>query len=241
MQPTFSYIPAPGAYLNGSKPRPAVVCDFDDTTAIENVALMLLEEFGGPDWRDFQKLNSQQIISLKEYQERAFATIKVDREAMKALVKERATLRPQFRDLYQYCQARKIPLVIATLGLDFYVEALLEREGLLSIPYYAADTQFSDGAMSFGYRYTSEKCWQPGNCKCLVLDSLRSQGHNTILYAGDGKSDICPAMNSDLVFARRYLEEHFLAWRLPFIPLDDFSPVLESLKALTGGAREAQR
>ena len=240
MQPSFSYLPNLGVHINGSKPQPAVVCDFDDTTAVENVALLLLEEFGGPDWREFQRLNSRQIISLKEYQERAFATIKVDREAMKALVKERATLRPQFRDLYEYCRTHKIPLVIATLGLDFYVEALLEREGLMSIPYYAADTKFTTTGISFGYRFTSEKCWQPGNCKCLVLESLRNQGRNTILYAGDGKSDVCPAMNSDLVFARRYLQEHFQAWRLPFTPLHDFSPVLESLKSLTQGAREAQ-
>ncbi|SVE50383.1 uncharacterized protein METZ01_LOCUS503237, partial [marine metagenome] len=84
------------------------------------VAQIILEGFGGPGWREYQRQNSMHLISLKEYQELAFSTVKVGRQAMKTLVKEKATLRPKFKALYQYCADNDIPLAIASMGLDFY-------------------------------------------------------------------------------------------------------------------------
>jgi len=214
---------------------PAVICDFDDTTAIENVAELLLTEFGGQNWLDFRRQHSRRLITLKEYQERAFLTISAGREEMKALVKERVNLRPHFKSLFEYCKEANIPLAIASMGLDFYVEALLEREGMESIPSFTADTQFTSTGMSFGYRYTWDGCWQPGNCKCRVLQMYRDQGHS-IFFAGDGKSDICPAGRSDVVFARRYLEDHYRGAGLPYIPLTDFSPLLNALQSANGSS-----
>ena len=134
---------------------PAVICDFDDTTVLENVAEMLLKEFGGAGWREYQRQNVQHRMTLKEYQERAFQTVKVGREEMKEHVKENATLRPHFKALYEYCRKNNIPLAIATMGLDFYVEALLEREGMESVECYAADTEFTDEGIKYEYRYAS--------------------------------------------------------------------------------------
>lgn len=219
---------------NCKRPKlgPAIVCDFDDTTVLENVAEMLLKEFGGDGWQRYQQQSSKRLISLKEYQERAFQTVKASRETMKDLVKERATLRPYFKALYEHCQRSNIPLAIASMGLDFYVEALLEREGMESISYYAVDTEFTPEGINFGYRYTWDGCWQPGNCKCRVLEEYRRRGH-TILFAGDGKSDICPADRSDLVFARRFLEEDRQEKGLPYVQLTDFSKVLDTLETLS--------
>jgi 2,3-diketo-5-methylthio-1-phosphopentane phosphatase len=216
---------------------PAVICDFDDTTVLENVAEMLLKEFGGEGWRKYQRQNVQHRMTLKEYQERAFQTVKVGREAMKDHVKERATLRPHFKALYEHCRKNNIPLAIATMGLDFYVEALLEREGMESVESYAAETEFTDEGIRYEYPYASKDCWQPGNCKCAVLERYRKKGHSVILFAGDGKTDICPADRSDIVFARRYLEEHRMEKGLPFVQLDDFSKMVRVLEKLTADSR----
>ena len=95
---------------------PAVVCDFDDTTVLENVAEMLLKEFGGEGWQEYQRQNVQHRMSLKEYQERAFQTVKVGREAMKDHVKENATLRPHFKALYEYCRRTTSPSPLRRWG-----------------------------------------------------------------------------------------------------------------------------
>lgn len=212
---------------------PAVICDFDDTTVLENVAEMLLKEFGGEGWRDYQRLNVKHRMSLKEYQERAFQTVNVGREAMKDHVKENATLRPEFKAVYDFCQENGIPMAIATMGLDFYVEALLEREGMESVESFAANTEFTDEGIQYEYKFASKDCWQPGNCKCVVLERYRQKGHSVIIFAGDGKSDICPADRSDIVFAHRFLEDHRKEQGLPYVKLTDFSEMVKTLKKLT--------
>ena len=209
-----------------------VVCDFDDTTAMENVAEILLEEFGSSSWRHFRTRHQRNEISLMEYQELAFGTIRADKDTLKEFVKQTATLRDGFKTLFEFCRAEGIPLVIASLGLDFYIEALLEKEGLETIPYFAADTTFTDQGIEYSYRYQWEECWQPGNCKCLVLDKYRKLGYKPVIFAGDGNSDICPAKKADLVFARRFLKTHLSENGLEFYKLSDFFQVVEVLKLI---------
>ena len=204
---------------------PAVICDFDDTTMLENVAEIILKEFGGNEWEVYRKQHSLKMIGLKEYQELAFKSVKADVTQMKAIVKQRATSRPYFKTLFDYCESHDIPLAIATLGLDFYVEAVLEREGMETLQHYSATTKFIGNQMQFSYPYASERCWQTGNCKCAVIQKYRSLGYS-ILFAGDGNSDICPADKADTVFAHRFLEQNYQSRGLSYIPLTDFAQVL---------------
>ena len=143
-----------GTDVNFKRHSPAVICDFDDTTAIENVAELLLREFGGQNWLNFKEQHGRRLINLKDYQELAFLTISAGRDEMKDLVKKSVHLRPQFKLLFEYCRDSQIPLAIASMGLDFYIEALLEREDMESIPVFAADTQFTSTGLKFGYKYT---------------------------------------------------------------------------------------
>ena len=71
----------------------AVICDFDDTTMLENVAEIILKEFGGNEWEVYRKQHSLKMIGLKEYQELAFKSVKADVTQMKSIVKQLATLR----------------------------------------------------------------------------------------------------------------------------------------------------
>ena len=79
---------------------------------------------------ELRRQSQDRSITFREYQEQAFKGIGASLEDMKAVVRDRATLRPYFKELWTYCRARAIPLAIVTVGLDFYVDALLEREGM---------------------------------------------------------------------------------------------------------------
>ncbi len=222
---------------------PAVLCDFDDTVAVENVAELLLNHFGDGQWHELRQQHRQKLITLKEYQELTFAAITADRETMKSLVKERATLRPYFKELWSYCQDNHIPLAIVSHGLDFYVEALLEREGLKQIPFFAVNTYYTSQGIAYRYPYAWEGCkWESGNCKCATLRQYKERGH-TVLYAGDGRSDYCPATReADLVFARSSLAQQCRQEGIHFVEFEDFSKVLDALKALINRPRgESQR
>ena len=213
--------------------KPAVLCDFDDTTAVENVATLLLLKFGGDAGLRLRERYHRDGLTLKEYQEEAFSRLGVSRDTLQEAVREEATLRPYFKKLWQFCRTHDIPLAILTHGLDFYVEALLKREGLEDVPYYAVVTRFTSRGMDFIYRHVRECCQLWGNCKCAILDSYRSRGH-FIVYVGDGRSDFRPASKADLVFARSHLAEYCQEKDIKYHPLQDFRGVLEALKEMVG-------
>jgi 2,3-diketo-5-methylthio-1-phosphopentane phosphatase len=154
------------------------------------------------------------------------------RDEMMALVRERVHLRPGFKELRDFCCKHLTPLAIVTNGLDFYVRALLEREGLADVPFYSVETAFTPQGIRYSYPYSDAACpvnW--GNCKCLVLDTFRRKGYR-IAYVGDGRSDFCPALQADIVFARSSLSQHCLARGIPFVPFEEFHTVLAALKEI---------
>ena len=226
-----------------STARPlAVISDFDDTVAVENVAELLLAQFS-PDltWQQLRQQSRDKHISLKEYQERAFEAVAASREEMQAAVKEKATLRPHFKELRDYTRRAGIPLAIVSIGLDFYVDALLAREGLEDTPRYTAGASFSGGTISYSYPYlwdgsgaaTQEVCSQWGTCKCSILNRYKQKGY-AIYYVGDGRSDMCPASLADHIFARSYLAELCQEKQLPFTPFETFMDVIRVLQARCG-------
>ena len=223
---------------HGVRARPAVLCDFDDTTAVENVAQLLLEHFSEDGaWRRLRQQSQQKIITLKEYQERAFNSTKATVEEFQAIVREKATLRPYFKDLWYFCLDRDIPLAIVTVGLDFYVDALLEREGLQSVPRYTVKTTFTPQGIAYEYPHpwdgsgasTQEVCSQWGNCKCRALGEYRRRGYG-IIYVGDGRSDFCPASIADQVFAHGPLAQLMREKGMPYTELHDFKDVIQGLE-----------
>jgi 2,3-diketo-5-methylthio-1-phosphopentane phosphatase len=160
---------------------------------------------------------------------------------MEAVVKARATLRPYFKELWQHCQSNDIPLAIVTVGLDFYVNALLDREQLEEVPRYTVRTSFNPDGITFEYPHTwdgsgastRDACLQWGTCKCSVLSEYRRSGHS-IIYVGDGRSDICPASIADHVFARSQLAHLCGERQLPYTEFEDFRPVIQRLEGWAG-------
>ena len=228
---------------------PAVICDFDDTTAVENVAELLLEHFSEDGaWRTLRQQQRDRLITLKEYQEQAFRNTRASKEAMVAHVKDKATLRPHFKDLWRYCRARRIPLAIVTVGLDFYVDALLEREDLGDVPRYSVKTTFTSEGITYQYPYSwdgsgaspAQVCRHWGTCKCSVLAMYRRRGHS-IVYVGDGRSDLCPASIADQVFARSQLADLCHEKGMPYHEFQDFQDVIRGLESVTDLGGHAQQ
>lgn len=208
----------------------AVLTDFDDTAAEQNVAELLLNRFGDqPTWRDAGARFRAGELTLKEYQEIAFRNIPAGREAMQSYVKQNANLRPHFGEMVSYCQGRDIPVAVVSAGLDFYIKALLEQEGFPNLPVYAVNTTFSEAGIRFDYQYARAGNEHLGNSKGLVVERYRSQGYR-VFYIGDGRSDFEAAERADVVFAHRVLAQECRRQSIPFRPFAHFGDVLTALQ-----------
>ena len=221
-------------YENDSR-RPAVLVDFDDTAAEQNVAQMLLERFGDPNWQDVRERFRDGELTLTEYQEITFRNILADRSTMQDYVKRHANLRPYFKELWEHCHASDIPMAIVSQGLDFYIEALLDDaliddRGHAQLPVYAVNTQFTSQGISYTYEYARPGEEKQGNSKGLVVDQYRQSGHY-VFYAGDGLSDFEAASRVDLLFAHRTLAEECTRLNIPFRPFTDFQDMLLAVQS----------
>ena len=218
-----------GANSASGRPHPAVLTDFDDTAAVQNVAEMLLNKFGDPGWKDVRQRFRDGHINLKEYQEITFRNIRADRATMRAYVKEHANLRPFFRELWGFCQANDIPMAVVSQGLDFYITALLDREGLSRVPVYAVNTEFRHGEISYHYNHTYPGKESQGNSKGFVVESFQERGCY-VFFAGDGHSDEEAARKADMTFAHRTLAKFCDDEGILYQPFEDFREILLAVR-----------
>ncbi len=184
----------------------AVLCDFDDTISQENVAHLILDRFSDVPWRELRRRYLEGALPSHEYFERPFTRIQATRSEMQAYVREKGHIRDGFAEMARYCRQRGIELAVITLGLDFYVQALLEQQGLEWLPVYAVGTRFTEDGIQFDFPYGDKECPSWGICKCSVVERYHQKGHR-VIYIGDGRNDLCPAKRADIVFARGELLE----------------------------------
>lgn len=219
---------------------PAVLTDFDDTAAAQNVAELLLHEFGHPTWTDVRERFRAGELSLKDYQEATFLRMQADKDAMQSYVRAHANFRPHFTELSAFCRAHSIPMCIVSQGLDFYIQALLDGCGQSEMPVYAVATEFDRQGRVCDYRYdfTYPDAPHLGNSKALIVRRFQERGHH-VFFMGDGRSDFEAGEVADTVFAHRQMAAMCDAAGIEFTSFTDFGPVLESLRqymaALKGG------
>ena len=210
---------------------PAVLTDFDDTAAAQNVAELLLHEFGDPSWHDVRERFRAGELSLKDYQEITFLNMQAGKSEMQDYVRRNATFRPYFAQLWSVCQGNGIPMCIVSQGLDFYIQALLDGIGLPQVPVYAVQTRFDDRQRiaSYEYNFTYPDAPERGNSKAVMVKRFQEQGHH-VYFAGDGRSDFEAGEVADTVFAHRQMAAMCDEASIPFHPFTDFGPVLSAVQ-----------
>ena len=215
---------------------PAVLTDFDDTAAAQNVAELLLHRFGSPTWTDVRERFRQGELSLKDYQEITFREMRADKATMQAYVREQACFRQHFGELADFCREHSTPMCIVSQGLDFYVQALLDDSGHPTMPVHAVRAEFDGNGRIVEYAYDFPYLDAPelGNSKALMVRRFQEQGYH-VFFAGDGRSDFEAGEVADTVFAHRQMAEMCRDAGIPFTPFTDFGPVLDAVREYLNG------
>ena len=216
---------------------PAVLTDFDDTAAAQNVAELLLHRFGDPTWTDVRERFRQGELSLKDYQEITFRQMGADKATMQAYVRENACFRDHFAELAEFCREHSTPMCIVSQGLDFYVQALLDGSGYPTLPVHAVRAEFNEGGqhiVGYGYDFTYPDAPELGNSKALMVRRFQEQGYH-VFFAGDGRSDFEAGEIADTVFAHRQMAEMCDEARIAYTLFTDFGPVLEAVREYLDG------
>lgn len=207
-----------------------IQCDFDGTLTPEDVSFLILDAFGNPEWRQALKDYKDGKLTVAGFNRRAFATVKVGEEALTQFVREKARVRPRFRELLDYCRDRGLKLVVVSNGLDFYIRSVLAGCGAGDIEFHAASTRFGGDGIESDY---TGPCGEPieDGFKEAYLRSFREQGYR-VIYVGNGFSDIPPARQADYIFAIDDLLAACRRLNLRHTPFRDLGDIVQGLEQI---------
>lgn len=207
-----------------------VQCDFDGTVTRNNLSTLLRASFARGDWRSIDARYLRGGLTVEQSNALQYALIREPREKLQAFVCEHIDLRPGFRDFVTYCQREGMPFVIVSSGLDFYIEPVLARIGLPDLELHCGQTAFGEDGITVRY-VDPEGNVIDGGFKMSYLTWLR-QRDSTIIYLGDGNSDVEAARQADHVFATGALRHLLEAESVPATPFSDFYDVLRQVQRL---------
>ena len=206
----------------------AYIIDFDGTVTTRDITTELGLFFGGTEFIEIDRSYQAKQIPIKSWLQAEVTLLPVDLEKLKNITLEWAQIRPGFKTFLQKARARNNPVIIASDGLGFYIEPILERFGLRGEVdlVYRNDTFVNDqGFLEILNPHAHPSCVVCGNCKARIVVQQKATGR-PVIYIGDGSNDRFGASWADLIFAREDLAQNCEKYNLDYSPWGDFYDII---------------
>ncbi len=206
----------------------AYVVDFDGTVTTRDITTELGLFFGGKKFMDFDQSYRAKKIPIRSWLQAEVALLPPDLEKLKKKAFEWAEIRPGFKSFLHKAHAGNNPVIIASDGLGFYIEPVLERFGLYGAVnlIYRNDTFInSRGQLEIANPHAHPTCTVCGNCKARIVVQQKKAGR-PVVYIGDGSNDRFGASWADMICAREELAENCEIYNFTYSPWADFYDII---------------
>jgi 2-hydroxy-3-keto-5-methylthiopentenyl-1-phosphate phosphatase len=192
----------------------------------------VIRRFAGDGWKEINDAYCSGDIGSKDAYNRVASLLTATKDEILTYVLQFDSVDSHFEAFYRYCVQKGFEFKIVSDGFDFYIEAILEKYGLCEIEFYSNNVIFhEDRTLTVTFPWHNNQCDKCGNCKRSVLKKLR-RNFETVIYIGDGYSDVCPAEEADLVFAKSILYEKCLESDISTIHYGNFDDVKKYLEKM---------
>ena len=184
-----------------------IFTDCDGTITLQVVGDAMFERFGGPRCKEFINEYREGKISAVECFRRESALCNRVRIADVNAFLDSREIDRSFIEFAGYCRQKEFDCTILSDGMDYYIQRILDKHGIGSVPFYANVLNFIPVsgteyvAFDPEFPYTDEACQRCACCKRNRLLAL-SGDDDVIVYVGEGYSDRCPVRYADVVFAK---------------------------------------
>lgn len=206
----------------------AVFFDFDNTVTQFDVIDKILERFSSNrDWVALENAWQAGRIGSKACLEGQLHSVKVTKETLAAYLST-VPIDPSFGQLVTLCRKHGVEPVIVSDSFSFFINEILKHQKVTGLTVYANEMRFFGNRLlpSFPYANGCPRC---AHCKKPHLLNARATG-KTVIYIGDGLSDVCPSQHADLVFAKGSLLDCCREMRIPCVAFTDLGDVYDYLR-----------
>lgn len=175
--------------------------DFDGTITREDICYSMVKQFARNGWEEINRLWEEGTLSTEECAQRTLELLEAEPNELEAFFKK-ADIDKSFIPFLNWANHKDYPIYILSDGYDNYIKEILRMNGL-NVPYYANHLEYDQG-WRIKCLHLDKECKKCGVCKTGLIEDLLKPEYISI-YIGDGYSDICPAENCDMVFAKDHL------------------------------------
>ncbi len=204
--------------------RCMVFTDFDGTITVNETFRKVLHAFVPERAQEIMPQLDAGTMTLREGVTALVAAIPSDQR--RAIIEFTAAepLRPGFGELTGFLAERRIPLVVVSSGLGFYIEARLApwRHRIQAV--HALDVDCSGPLMALRLAHDHPREAMP---KAWIL---RSYETDTRIAIGDALSDFEMVEAADRVFARDRLLQYLRENHRAVTPFEDFFDIIRTLQ-----------
>ncbi|KAL8815627.1 MAG: hypothetical protein Q9223_005255 [Gallowayella weberi] len=172
------------------------------------------------------------------------------------LLCENIKLDPYFKDFYQWSREKKVPVIILSSGMTPIIRSLLVH--LIGPEANDIEIVSNEVVDKAGKKKDQEDGWQLkfhddsgfGHDKSLTIrpyvEHFATKPHDprpTMLYAGDGVSDLSAARETDLLFAKqgRDLVTYCEREGIPFTVFEDWQSIFVTTRDILEGRKSVKR
>lgn len=210
----------------------AVFCDFDGTVASRDVGYHMYHHFSGgkndellPDWKSGRMstrdclLAESKMVSMTPDE---FYTFLDDFE-----------LDAGFPGFLRACRENDLPLTVISDGLDLYINHLFAKYDIPPVPIISNRGKLENNGLTIEFPYPDPNQTGGGVCKGDRIAEYRDNADEdiTVIFAGDGLSDVSALGQVDWLFAKKDLKQYCDEHEIAYTPFDTFHDVTAELQA----------
>ena len=202
--------------------------DFDGTISKKEFYEFFVE-------RGLEELNKDCInrvirgeITSFEYLDLILSSVNLSKEEIDEIINS-MKLSNGFIDLYKYIKNNGGDFAVVSAGSSYYIQPILDN---LQLEYelFSNGGYFTNNGIKMEYPEDKYRESFYGIDKGAVALALKEK-YNTIIFAGDGSSDIAAAKHADIVFAKSTLAYKLSKTRIKFYHFEDFDDILNILNS----------
>ncbi len=218
--------------FRAKKSKPLIVfLDFDNTITSLDVLDAVIGRFSiDQKWMVHEEAWKEGKIGSRQCLEEQLKSVRVTRANLTKYVKQ-IPLDPFFLKLLWILDHQRIPFMIVSDSFTFIIETILRHHGIRQAKVFANELKFAKDRLIPIFPFHSKECHRRcAHCKKIHILEHKDK---TTVYVGDGLSDVCPALESDIVFAKDSLASHLEAEgksHTAFHDLGDVCTFFERLK-----------